>query len=67
MGDSDLMDKKFKIAIMNKLSELQENSERWFHDLRNEINEQKEYFNLQRDRNFQEELSKNSGGEELDE
>ena len=42
--DCDLTDKEFKIAIMRKLSELQENSERQFNELRNKINEQKEYF-----------------------
>jgi len=29
---------------MNKLKKLQENSERQFNELRNKINEQKEYF-----------------------
>ena len=34
-------DKEFKIAVMNKFNELQENSERQFSELRNKINEQK--------------------------
>ena len=40
----DLTDSEFKIAVMKKLSELQENSERQFNRLRNKINEWKEYF-----------------------
>ena len=40
----NLIDREFKIAVMKKLNELQENSERQFSDLRDKINEQKEYF-----------------------
>ena len=38
----NLIDREFKIAVMKKLNELQENSERQFSDLRNKINEQRE-------------------------
>ena len=34
----DITDKGFKIAVMKKFSELQENSERPYNDLRNKIN-----------------------------
>ena len=34
---------EFKRAVMNKLSELQKNSERKFSELRNKDNEQKKY------------------------
>ena len=34
----NLTDKEFKIAVMKKFSELQENSERQNSDLRNKIN-----------------------------
>lgn len=44
----DLTDRESKIAVMKKLNELQENSERQFNKLRNKINEQKEYFNKQK-------------------
>ena len=37
-------DRKFKIAVIKKLNELQENSKRQFNELWNKINEQKEYF-----------------------
>ena len=39
----ELTHREFKIAVMKKLR-LQENSERQFNELRNKINEQKEYF-----------------------
>ena len=41
-----LTDKEFRIAIMKKSSELQENSERQFtfSNVRNKTNEQKKYF-----------------------
>lgn len=32
------------MAVMKRFSELQENSERQFNELRNKINEQKEFF-----------------------
>ena len=35
---------EFKTAVIKKLNELQENSERQFNELRNKINEQNEYF-----------------------
>ena len=44
MEDCDLADKQFKIAVMRKLNELQENLEMQFNEFRNKINEQKEYF-----------------------
>ena len=37
-----LTDREFKIAVMKKLNELQENSKRQFNELRNKISEQKE-------------------------
>ena len=40
----DLTDTEYKIAVMKKLNELQENSERQFSEFRNKINDQKEYF-----------------------
>ena len=35
--------REFKIAVIKKLNELQENSERQLNELRNKINEQKEF------------------------
>lgn len=43
MEDCDLHDKEFKIAVMKKLNRIQENPERQVSDLRNKINEQKQY------------------------
>ena len=40
----DLTDRVFKIAVMKKLNKMQENSVKQFNELRNKINEQKEYF-----------------------
>ena len=40
----DLTDKEFKIDIMKKLNEIQEDLERQFNEVRNKISEQKEYF-----------------------
>ena len=40
----NLTAKEYKIVVMKKFNELQENSERQFNELRNKINEQKEYF-----------------------
>ena len=40
----NLNDREFKIVVIKKLSELQEKSERQFNELKNKINEQKEYF-----------------------
>ena len=40
----NLNDREFKILVIKKHSELQENSERQFNELRNKINEKKEYF-----------------------
>lgn len=43
MGGCNLNDREVKIfAVLKKLNELQESSERQFHELRNEINKQKE-------------------------
>jgi len=39
----DITDRECKIAVMKKLNKLQEKSERMFSELRNKINEQKEY------------------------
>lgn len=44
MEDYNLHDREFKIVIMKKLIEIQENSNRQFSELRTKINEQKEYF-----------------------
>ena len=38
-----LTDKEFRITVMKKSSELQENSERQYSDLSNKINKQEEY------------------------
>ena len=40
----NLTDKEFKIGVLKKFIELWENSERQFSELRNKINDQKEYF-----------------------
>lgn len=40
----NLTDKEFKIAVIKKLNELQENSGRQFSELRHKINEHKEFF-----------------------
>lgn len=40
----DLNDREFKIAVLKKLNEMQENTERQFNELRNTIKEQHEHF-----------------------
>lgn len=40
----NLNDREFKIAVLQKLSELQENTDRQFNELRNRINKQNKYF-----------------------
>ena len=40
----NLTDREFRLAVVKKHNELQENSERHFKELRNKIIEQKEYF-----------------------
>ena len=40
----NLCDRELKITVMKKRSKIQENTERQFNELRNKINEQKEYF-----------------------
>ena len=40
----NLSDTEFKIVIIKKLNKLQEDTERQFNDLRNKINEQREFF-----------------------
>ena len=60
----NLTDREFKIAVMKKLNELQENSERQFKELRNKIDEQKEYFIKETD-TLKKEPKRNSGTEEL--
>lgn len=42
--DYDLTNREFKVGVVKKLNELQENSERQLSELRNEFDEQKEYF-----------------------
>ena len=44
MEDCSLTGREFKIAVVKKLSKLQENSGRQFSELRNKINKQKKYF-----------------------
>lgn len=44
MEDCDLNDREFKKAVIKKLSEIEENSEKQSNKLKNKINEQKEYF-----------------------
>lgn len=39
MDDCDLNDREFKTAVMRKLDERKENSEKQFNELRNRINE----------------------------
>ena len=38
IDNCDIADREFKIAVMKKLNELQENSQRQFNELSNEIN-----------------------------
>ena len=38
IDNCDIADREFKIAVMKKLNELQENSQRQFNELRNKIN-----------------------------
>lgn len=40
----DLIDKEFKIAVLKRLSELEENSKRQFNDIREKIHEENEIF-----------------------
>ena len=40
----NVTDKEFTIAVMKKSNELQKNSDRQFNELKNKINQQKEYF-----------------------
>ena len=40
----DLTDREFEIAVVKKLNQLQEYSERQFSEFRSKINEQKQYF-----------------------
>ena len=63
MEDYDLIDKGFKIAVMKKLDELQEISERQFNELRNKISKQKEYFTKEIE--TLKKNNRNSGAEEL--
>ena len=44
MDICDLHDREFKIAVLKKLNEMQENTNRQFNELRNPINEQSKYF-----------------------
>ena len=59
-----LNDREYKIAIMKKLNELQENSERTFNEIRNKINEQKEYFTKQTETK-KKRANRNSGAKEF--
>ena len=45
MGICDFPNKKFKIVVLKKLSELQENTERQVNEIRKTIYEQNEKFN----------------------
>ena len=56
-------DREFKIVVIKKLEELQENSERWFNELRNKIIEKKEY-STKEIKIIKKNSSRNSGGEE---
>ena len=44
MDICDLHDREFKIAVLKKLNEMQENTNRQFNELRHPINEQSKYF-----------------------
>lgn len=44
MKDCDFKSREFQIAVMNKLKEVQEDSERQLCELRNKVNAQKEHF-----------------------
>lgn len=44
MADLDTNDKEFKVVVLEKLREMQDNLERQVSELRNKINKQKEYF-----------------------
>lgn len=57
--------KEFKIAIMKRVNKLQENSERQFNELRNKINEQKEFFTKEIE--IKKKKQTNSGDEEFNE
>ena len=59
----NLNDKEFKTVIIKKLNYLQDNSERQFNELRNKINEPKEYF-TKKIETLKEKPSRNSGYEE---
>ena len=59
----NLTDREFKIAVMKKLNELQENSERQFNELRTKNNEQKKY--LTKETGNLKYNQTNSGAEEL--
>ena len=39
-----LNDREFKIVVLKKLNEMQENTDKQFNELRNKINESNEYF-----------------------
>ena len=60
----NLIDREFKIAVMKKLNELQGNSERQYNELKNKINEQKEYFTKETE-TLKRKLNRNSGTKEL--
>ena len=45
MEDYYLNDRELKIVVLKKLNEIQENTDRQFNDIRNQINKQNEYFN----------------------
>ena len=52
------------MAVMKKLNELQGNSERQYNELKNKINEQKEYFTKETE-TLKRKLNRNSGTKEL--
>lgn len=64
MEDCDLDSREFKVAVMEKLNNTQENSERQLTELRNKIGEQKEYFTKEIE-TVKKEPNRNSGGEGL--
>ena len=65
MRISDLNDREFKITVLKKHNELQENTDRQFNKLRNNFNEQNKYFTKETE-TLKKEPNSNSGDEELD-
>lgn len=57
-------DKEFKIVVLRKLSEIQENTERQVNEIRKTIHEQSEKFNKEMEI-MKKEPNRNSGAEKL--